>query len=144
MENKDFNKCYLLNEKPEQVFTAIQAVDKWWTGYYNESIEGKSNKLGAEFSFSAGPGVHFSHQTVVEYIPNKKLVWLVSNSNLSFLENPEEWNGSKIIFTVNDKEGKTELCFTHFGLSMEKECYNSCAPAWTQYLDNKLIPFIKS
>ncbi|WP_425476370.1 hypothetical protein [Paraflavitalea speifideaquila] len=49
-----------------------------------------------------------------------------------------------MIFDITEKGGKTQLVFTHEGLTPEVECYDSCAPAWTQYLQNKLLPLINS
>jgi len=77
-------------------------------------------------------------------ITNKKVVWLITDSKLDFLEKKDEWTGTKVVFDISTKDNKTQLVFTHNGLIPEIECYNSCAPAWSQYLQNKLLPLITS
>ena len=142
MKNKNFTTTIIVDQTPEEVFNAIRNVRGWWSGYYSEEIKGDTEELNDEFSFRAGGGAHYSRQKLVEVIPNKKVVWLVTDSKLDFLEKKDEWTGTKVSFDISTKGNKTELAFTHEGLTPEIECYNSCAPAWSQYLQNKLLPLI--
>jgi hypothetical protein len=142
MTTNNFTVTLLSDKTPEEVFTAVTNVRKWWSGYYSEQIEGNTEKLHDEFVFRAGDDLHYSKQKLVEVIPNKKIVWLVTDSELSFLENKSEWTGTKIIFEISKKGGNTQLVFTHQGLTPEVECYDACSPAWIQYLQNKLLPMI--
>ena len=142
MTTKDFTLTLVTDKSPQQVFQAVTNVRGWWSGYYAEQITGSAEKLNDEFTFTAGDGAHYSIQKLVEVVPNKKIVWLVTQSKLTFLEKVDEWTGSKIIFEISKRADKTQLVFTHEGLNAEVECYDSCAPAWTQYLQNKLLPLI--
>jgi len=142
MSNQNYTTTLLVDQTPEEVFNAVRNVRGWWSGYYSEVIKGDTEKLNDEFSFRAGDGVHYSKQKLVEVIPNKKVVWLITESDLSFLEKRDEWTGTKVIFDISTKDNKTQLVFTHDGLIPAIECYNSCAPAWSQYLQNKLFPLI--
>ena len=142
MKNKNFTTTIIVDQTPEEVFNAIRNVRGWWSGYYSEEIKGDTEELNDEFSFRAGGGAHYSRQKLIEVIPNKKVVWLVTDSKLDFLEKKDEWTGTKVSFDISTKGNRTELVFTHEGLVPEIECYNSCAPAWSQYLQNKLLPLI--
>lgn len=142
MTTDNFTITLLADKNAEEVFKAITNVRKWWSGYYSEKIEGKTEKLNDEFIFRAGEGAHYSKQKLIEVVPNKKIVWLVTDSELGFLQNKTEWTGTKIIFEISKKGGKTQLVFTHEGLHPDVECYDACSPAWTQYLQNKLLPMI--
>lgn len=142
--NKDFTITLVIDQTPEEVFNAVTNVRSWWSGYYAEDIKGDTEQLNDEFSFRAGNGAHYSKQKLIEVIPNKKIVWLITDSKLDFLEKKDEWTGTKVVFDISTKNNKTELVFTHEGLTTEIECYNSCAPAWLQYLQNKLLPLINN
>lgn len=72
--------------------------------------------MGDEFSFSAGGGVHFSKQKLTELIPDKRIVWQVTESNLSFLEDSKEWENTNLVFDILEKENETHLTFTLEGL----------------------------
>jgi hypothetical protein len=140
---KDFTFTIFTDQSPEHVFKVIRDVRSWWSGLYNESFSGESKELNDEFSFRAGDGVHYSKQKLMEVIPNERVVWLITESELTFLEQKDEWVGTKIVFEISEKDGKTELVFTHQGLTPEIECYDSCAPAWSMYLQEKLLPLIR-
>jgi hypothetical protein len=57
---------------------------------------------------------------------------------LSFVEDKTEWNGTKVIFDISQKDGKTEVCFTHQGLSSKQECFDACNDAWGSYIRGSL------
>ena len=141
-ETKDFSITLSANQSPEEVYNAVMNVRGWWSGYYTEEFKGSAEKLNDEFTFHAGEGAHYSKQKIVEAIPNKRIVWLITESELSFIEKKDEWTGTRVTFDISKKGNKTQLTFTHEGLKPDVECYNSCAPAWTQYLQNKLLPLI--
>lgn len=142
MAAHDFTTTLLVDQTPEEVFLAVTNVRGWWSGFFSEDIKGGTEKPNDEFTFRAGDGVHYSKQKLIEVIPNKKVVWLVTDSELSFLEKKDEWTGTKISFEISKKGNKTQLVFTHHGLVPEIECYDACAPAWTQYVQEKLLPLI--
>jgi hypothetical protein len=142
MKPQDLTIRMHVDQTPEEVFNAVRNVRSWWSGYYSEEIKGDTEKLNDEFSFRAGGGAHYSRQKLIEVVPDKKIVWLITDSKLDFLENKDEWTGTKVSFDISTKGNRTELVFTHEGLIPEIECYNSCAPAWSQYLQHKLLPLI--
>lgn len=139
MKNQDFTTTILVNQTPAEVYNTILNVRAWWSGLYDESFEGSSEKLGDEFSFRAGGGAHYTKQKLVELVPDKKLAWLVTEANLSFVEKTDEWIGTKISFDISEEHGQTKIVFTHEGMVPDFECYDACAPAWTQYIQERLI-----
>ena len=144
MKTSDFTIALLTEQTPDEVFQAITNVRDWWWGYYEEEITGHTKKLNEEFSFRAAGGAHYSKQKLIEVIPNEKIVWLITDSDFSFVEKKDEWTGTKVIFEISKNGDKTQLVFTHEGLVPEIECYQSCAPAWTLYLQNRLLPLINT
>lgn len=129
MQNNNFSITLLANQSPGEVFKTVSNVREWWSGYYQEEITGSSEKLHDEFIFRAGAGAHYSKQKLVELIPGKKIVWQVIDSVLSFLENKGEWTGTRLVFEISAKGNKTQLVFTHEGLTPGVECFNACSPA---------------
>jgi hypothetical protein len=136
MEKNNFQVTILVDQTSQEVFNLLLDVDKWWSGLYVETIEGESHQLNDEFTFKAGGGVHYSKQKLIELMPNKKVVWQVTDSNLSFLSDPKEWVDTKISFELSQEGDKTKVTFTHAGLIPQLECYGSCSSAWTEYLGN--------
>ena len=138
MENQSFSTVIWVDQTPEEVFNVILDVRKWWSGLFDESFEGSSEKVGDEFSFRAGNGAHYTRQKLIELVPGKKVVWLVTDSNLSFVNTVDEWTGTKIVFEILEEEGKTKIVFSHLGLVPDFECYDACSSAWTQYMRERL------
>lgn len=125
-------------KSPHEVFSCIKEVPKWWS----KDFEGNSKQLSDEFIIHH-PNAHYSKQKLVEVIPNKKIVWLVTDSTLHWLHNDKlEWTNTKMVFEINTKGNKTILHFTHEGLVPEKECYPRCEQGWTMIINNWLFKFI--
>jgi hypothetical protein len=78
--------------------------------------------------------VHYSTQKSIELIPDKKVVWPVTDSNLSIIKNTNEWIGTKISFDINKKGDKTVACFTRLGSMPEIEYFEPCLDAWGGYI----------
>jgi len=139
MKDQNFRTAFTVEQTPEEAFAAINKVREWWAG--KPGIEGSTDKLGDEFTYRYEPH-HYSKQKITEFIPGKKVVWLVLESQLNFVKNKSEWNGSKVIFEIAKKGGKTEVRFTHRGLVPEHECYGACSNAWGSIISRSLRSLI--
>lgn len=133
---QNFSFSFISSKPAEEIFSQLLDVDKWWSGLFAETIKGESHQLNDEFTFKAGGGAHYSKQKLIELIPNQKVVWLVTDSNLSFLNDTKEWVDTRISFDLSQEGDKTKVTFTHLGLNPQLECYGSCSSAWTGYLGN--------
>lgn len=130
----DFTTTLFVDQSPEEVFSAINTIERWWT----ENFEGRSHTVGDEFTVQF-PGIHVSTQKVVELIPAQKISWLVTDSTLSSFEDEQEWTGTTIHFTIAKQGNKTQIDFTHVGLVPEVACYHSCTKGWTYFIDGSLF-----
>src|ERR1039458_678563 len=137
MSGPSFTSTFSVDQDPTAVFAAINDVRRWWSG----DIDGDTDKLGDEFSYRY-EDVHYSKQKITEMVPDQRVVWLVLDSNLSFVEDKTEWNGTEISFDISRKDDHTEVCFTHNGLIPEYECYEACSGAWSFYMKESLRSFI--
>lgn len=133
-KEKRFTYSFKSSKSPEEIFELLLEIDQWWSGLFEEKISGKSHKLNDEFSYKAGGGVHYSKQKLIELEANKRIVWLVTESNLTFLKDTNEWEGTQICFDLSNEQNRTSVTFSHNGLVPEIECYDVCANAWTQYM----------
>ena len=141
MKKQDFTTNFSVDQTPEEAFAAINNVRGWWSG--EPGIEGSTDKLGDEFVYRYEP-YHYSKQKVAEFIPGKKIVWHVLESQINFVKDKSEWTGTKVIFEISKKGGKTVVRFTHAGLVPEYECYDSCSNAWDSYIKGSLRKLITS
>src|SRR6201999_3570259 len=89
-------------------------VSKWWP----ETFEGNSTGLNDEFTLRSGEN-HYAKQKLIEFAPNEKVVWLVTES----IRKPDnyKWTGTKYIFEITSLIGKTLLAFTYDGPVPENE-----------------------
>ena len=121
MENQHYTVSLIVDANAEETFDGINRVSKWW----NKNLEGSSEKQDDEFTVRFGD-VHYSRQKLVEVVPGKKIVWLVTDSLLNFIEDKQEWTNTKICFELSEQDNKTQIQFTHTGLVPRVECYEAC------------------
>jgi hypothetical protein len=137
MQATDLTTTITVDQTPQEVFEAVITPQSWWSG----DFEGNTKNVNDEFTYRY-QDMHYSKQRVIESIPGKKVVWQVTESQLNFIEDKEEWTGTKIVFEISEKDGKTELRFTHVGLNPEVECYSDCSVAWTRLIQQSLYTYI--
>jgi Activator of Hsp90 ATPase homolog 1-like protein len=133
MKSQNYTTAFTVDETPEEAFAAINDVRGWWSG----NIEGNTDRLGDEWTYRY-KDIHYSKQKITELVPAKKIVWLVLDSYLNFIEDKTEWNGTKVTFDISKKGDKTEVRFSHLGLTPEVECYDACSNAWGGYVNSSL------
>jgi uncharacterized protein YndB with AHSA1/START domain len=128
-----FTTSVTVDQSPQEVFDAINDVRGWWSG----EIEGRTDQLGAEFTYRY-KDIHQSTQRISELVPGQRVVWLITDAQLNFVKDRTEWNGTRVVFEITRKGGKTELRFTHVGLVASFECYGACSGGWGFYINESL------
>jgi Activator of Hsp90 ATPase homolog 1-like protein len=140
MQNNDCTVTIEVSKSADIVFRCItKDVAKWWGG---KDLEGKSICLNDEFIINH-PGSHYSKQKLTKVVPGKKVIWLVTESTMSWLKiNQHEWTNTRMIFEIAERGNKTVLRFKHEGLVPEKECYELCAKGWNTVISDYLFNWI--
>ena len=133
----DFTTSFVVDQSPEEVFEAIHNVREWW----GENVEGSNANVGDEFTYRV-QDIHYSKLRVIERIPNEKVVWLVLENHLNFVEDQTEWVGTTISFDVAEKGDQTEVRFAHLGLLPQFECFGVCSNAWGSLMGSSLPSLI--
>lgn len=133
----DFTTIFEVDASPQQVFEAITEVRAWWIG----DIEGDTRDVGDVFTYRHLPQ-HRSVQRITESIPGERIVWHVEDAELTFIEDRTEWIGTEITFDISERDGKTEVRFSHLGLTPGIECYDACSNAWGSYVNGSLKKLI--
>lgn len=153
MHTSDFTTTLLVARTPQEVFHAINNPRGWWS----EEIEGSTDKLHDEFTYHF-EDIHRCRLKVIEIIPDKKVVWLVTENyfkpgifdnvshhipgNDEFRNEKAEWTDTKISFEISEKDNQTQIRFTHLGLVPEYECFDVCCNSWTHYIQESLLSLI--
>jgi hypothetical protein len=137
MTTPDFTTTIFVDKTPEEAFSAIKNISGWWS----ENIEGSTDRLDDEFIYHY-QDIHYCKLKLIELVPNQKVVWLVLDNYFKFTEDKGEWKGTKLIFDISQKDGQTEIRFTHKGLVPPYECYEICREAWTNYIQGSLYNLI--
>ncbi len=96
------------------VFNHLLNLKKWWP----EDFEGEDLNLNSEFILTTGDS-HYSKNRVIEYDPNNKLVWLVTESKRK--SDGYDWTGTKMIFELTSTGDNTQLKFIYDGVVLEDE-----------------------
>ena len=137
MKSLDFNTTLLVDATPSEVYNAINNVRGWWS----QEIDGDTDVLNAEFIYRY-KDVHHCKIKLVELDPGKRVVWSILDNYFSFTQDKSEWKGTKVIFDIIRKDGKTQVDVTHLGLVPEYECFSVCQDAWTTYIQQSLRSLI--
>jgi hypothetical protein len=137
MNNESFTTTIWVDQSPIEVFNAVNNVRGWWS----ENIEGNTEKLNDEFLYHYRE-VHQCKMKIVESVPGKKVVWHVINNYFNFIKDKTEWKDTRISFEISERDGKTQLIFTHIGLVPEYECFDICQDAWSHYIKSSLCNLV--
>lgn len=114
----------------------ISRVSEWWV----KDVEGSARKLGDTFTVRSGKtSVDFK---IVEAVPGRRIVWQVTDCNLSWIGNKTEWKGTSVVWEVSSGNGTATVTLTHHGLIPGMECYESCEQGWGFYVGTSLLQFL--
>ncbi|GAB2957903.1 SRPBCC family protein [Saccharothrix stipae] len=133
MAEHGFTTTFTVEQTAAEVYDAVTDVRSWWS----EDIEGATDRPGAEFDYHY-QDLHRTRIRVTDAVPGRKVAWLVLENHFSFVQDQAEWEGTAVTFDITERDGRTELRFTHHGLVPDFECFDVCANAWSFYVGSSL------
>lgn len=133
----DFSLSVAVKAAATETMERISQVDLWWAKHF----KGRAVKLNDEFSVHFGDT--YVNFTIAEVIPDRKIVWRVTDCNLHWIDDKKEWNGTEVIWSITEHDGKTRIDFVHKGLTPASECFESCEPGWTHHIKDSLVKLIE-
>ncbi|MGI8870795.1 MAG: SRPBCC family protein [Mycobacteriales bacterium] len=101
--------------------------------------------LGDVFYFSH-QGITSSSFRLAEAVPGKRVVWKIDHARLAFVEDHDEWSGTRIVFDIKPTADGTTVTFTHDGLAPTVECFEACSRGWRLCMTSlkRLIEAVRS
>ena len=136
MENKNYHRTIMVNASSEEAMNKISQINLWW----RKDFSARAEKLNDKFTVPFGEP-SFVDFVISEFVPNKKVVWKVTDCYLPWFKDKKEWNNTEVVFKISEENGKTKIDFTHIGLVPEVECYDVCEKGWNGHI-NTLEKFI--
>ena len=107
-----------------RVFEAVSTpagLDSWWT--LNSS---KGSDEGAEYNLGFGPGYDWLAK-VTRQVPD-------SEFEIEFTQADSDWQGTRLGFQLEERDGATEVRFHHTGWPEQNEHYRISCYCWAMYL----------
>ena len=105
-KQKDFSYSFTVKATAKESMKAISQVKQWWAKKY----KGRAAKLNDNFSvYFGGPDDTFVDFKISEIIPEKKIVWFVTDCNLHWIDDKKEWKKNEVIWNLTEKNGKTTI-----------------------------------
>ncbi|MEO8854905.1 MAG: SRPBCC domain-containing protein [Ginsengibacter sp.] len=136
MEKQNYYCSITAKISARDTFKCICKVTEWWS----KNIEGKSKKLNDVFTYySRESRVTFK---ITECIPDKKIVWHVTDGYLPSFKDKSERKNTNVVFEIIENGNSTQINFTHIGLVPEIECYKACVIGWNQYFKDSLLKLL--
>lgn len=133
-----YRTSFEVTATPMAVLAAVADPRGWWS----ETITGETTRPGDAFVFDV-PGVHWSRVQVVESGP-RRVVWEVLEARIEYVEEKDEWTGTRISFTVEPTASGSRLEFEHDGLMPALECYDSCSQTWATLMHDSLRGLVRN
>jgi Activator of Hsp90 ATPase homolog 1-like protein len=136
MKQQDYHKTITADIPADEAFAKIGCVSDWWT----KGFSGQARKPGDTFSVRFGETyVDFE---ITEVVPNKKIVWQVTDCNLHRLKGKKAWNDTKVEWEVSSQSKTTKVSMTHVGLVPGIEGYEFFKEGWNFYVGESLLKIL--
>ncbi|MDR3679441.1 MAG: SRPBCC domain-containing protein [Flavipsychrobacter sp.] len=136
MEAQNYHSSISVPVSADEAINKIARVSDWWA----KNFEGSAQKLNDVFTVRFGET--FVTFKIAEFVPDKKIVWQVTDCYLHWLNDKKEWLDTKVVWEVTSQNNTTQIDMTHIGLVPGAECYNDCFAGWTGHIQGSLYKLL--
>lgn len=137
MEKKNLQKSITVNATAKEALKNIAQVKKWWA----KNCTGNAKRPNDTFTVHFGET--FVDFEISELIPEKRVVWKVTDCHLHWVKKKKEWKGTQVVFDISERKNGTRIRLTHEGLNADCECYEDCRTGWAHHLKKGLALLIE-
>jgi hypothetical protein len=125
---------------PNAAYRALTTeFDKWWTAS-SKPVTQVGDKI--TFSFDTT----YWKMCVTKLVPDEYVEFECIEAHHRHEGLPEsilkEWEGTKLIWKIQQQENKTKVSFVHEGLMPSLDCYDICERGWDHYFVNGLKHYL--
>lgn len=120
----DISHDFPIKASPRQVFQAVSTpagLDTWWT----KRSSGEPTE-GSEYNLWFGPEYDW-RAVVSRYVPD-------SEFELELTSAHDDWRGTRVGFSLEAKDGVTQVRFHHSGWPEANDHYRGSCYCWAMYL----------
>lgn len=139
MYNQDYKATITANTSAREAFNSINRVSDWWS----ERFSGSAQKLNDVFTVHFEFGDSFTIR-IIDLVTDKKIVWLVTDCDLTWVKDKKEWKNTKMWFEISTENKSTQISFTHIGLVPALECFDGCTKGWDYFIKGSLFKLLTS
>jgi len=136
-QQQNYSLGLTVKASAKETMKKINQVNLWWA----KNFKGQASNLNDEFSVYFGDT--FVNFRISEVIPDKKIVWQVTDCYLHWISDKTEWKDTEVIWSLTEQSEKTHIDFVHKSLTPESDCYESCKPGWTHHIRDSLLKLIE-
>lgn len=139
MNTNSYTKRITTSANPHEVADKISRVAEWW----GTNFEGQSKNVNDVFTVKFKNGDIYKVK-VAEVIPGKKIVWDIIDAFQTWVKEPTEWVGTKILWEITEAKDGSAVHFTHEGLAPKLECFSQCIQGWDYLLQQSLSELLET
>lgn len=135
-----YTREIIVSSTPGAAYRALTSeFDKWWT-----AGSGPVNSEGDTVTFKFDTTYWAMRAT--KLVPEKSVEFECIEAHHVHEGLPasirKEWEGTKLIWTIQQQGDKTKISFTHEGLVPSLDCYKICEIGWDHFFVNSLKNYL--
>jgi len=145
MKQQSYQQTITVYATPSEAYEALTTgYDHWWTNTLEQSFK----QIGDEIKFTFPPNTSFWTMAAKKLIVNELVEIECVDAYHLITDKPAasqtEWLGTTMIWSIKANGNKTNIYFTHDGLTPELACYDVCKAGWDIFFVDSLKAYLNT